>query len=149
VKTFPTYYQEYFLSLDVKLIAAVNTWTNIIHVTKGGNEEYGDRIPTILILPGTRKPVICASIGTNKNHCFTAKENLPIHKFTHIQISQEFRHKTNDYWFVVYIEEKLVHQIKNTKPVVFDSVKVYMSDPWYMSANALLKNVKIRTSQKG
>lgn len=151
IKTFPTYHEEYHLSLDIKPISPVNAWANIIHVTKGGNfGEYGDAMPSIWFLLGTTKLYVCAStISTNKTNCYEGETNLPLAKFTHVQVSQVHQPDTRSYSLTVYVDGKLVHQIQNAEPTTLKNVKVYLGDPWYVSANALVKNVKISTHQGG
>jgi len=150
IKAFPTYHKEYDLSLDIKPIGVVKGWGSIIHVTKGDDiGEHGDRIPGIWFSPGTRKPYVCTSIGNNKNHCVTRKTDLPTNKFTNIRVSQAFRPDTNTYWHFINIDRKLVYQVQNPNPISLGNVKVFMADPWYASAKALVKNVKVSTLQGG
>lgn len=150
VKTFPTYHQEYDLSLDVKPLGVVSSWGSIIHVTKGENiANFGDRIPAVWFHPGNKKLHICSSVGSNRNHCVNGNADLPSNKFTNIRISQLFRPDTNAYWYLVHVDKKLIHQIKNTNPITLGNVKVYMANPWHSAANALVKNVKVTTSQGG
>jgi len=140
----------YNLSLDVKPITPIKSWGSILHVTKGGNRaSLGDRIPAIWFIPRSKRLHICASIGSKKNHCVNGKADLPTNKFTNIRISQVFRPDKNGYWYIIHVNRKLVHQIRNTKPLTLGNVKVFMADPWFSAANALVKNVKITTSQEG
>lgn len=150
IKTFPTYHEQFYLSIDVKPLGVVSGWGSIIHVTKGGDEnEFGNRIPAIWFHPGTKRLHICTAIGSSSRHCHDEKVDLPTHRFTNIQISQAVLSGADIFWYSIAIDKKTVFAVENPNPLYLSNVKVFMANPWHISANALVKNVQVTTSQGG
>jgi len=150
IQTFPIYFMEFEVTLDVKPLGTVSSWGNIIHVSRGGSQStYGDRLPAIWFRPGTRRLHICSSVNNNNNYCIDRSSNLPTHRFTRIRIAQQFQEASNDYRYSIFIDGRRVHSIINRNPITVPNAKVYMTAVWSAAAKALVKNVNVKTSQGG
>lgn len=150
IRTFPIWFNEYEVNLDVKPLGIISSWGSIIHLSKGGNNNiYGDRIPAIWFQPGTNKLHICSAISNNRNYCVNENKDLPRDRFTKIRIAQVCQDSCNDYRYTISIDGEQVHSILNKNPITLSNVRVYMADPWGNAANALVKNLSIETSQGG
>ena len=141
---------EFEVSLDVKPLGTVSGWANIIHVGRGGSQStYGDRLPAIWFRPGTRRLHICSSVNNDNNHCIDRNSNLPSNRFTNIRITQDFEEASNNYRYSIFIDGNQVHSIINRNPITVANAKVYMASVWTSTANVLVKNVDVKTSQGG
>ena len=150
IRTFPVYFNEYEVSLDIKPTGHVNSgWENIFRVTKGSDTvSIGDRLPAIWFLPFTKRLYICTAINFNKSHCFDGGYNLPFSVFTNVKIQQQ-RLSDNSYQYSIKINGVTRHEINNTNPVILYNAKVYLGDPWYNPAKAQIKNLIVKSEPTG
>jgi len=140
IGTIPTLGKSYEISFDVypNSMPAGNQWANLFHFTKGGNAAaYGDRNPAMWFYTGN-KWLICSAINGQKNQCFTIT-GKPLKQWYSVQIKQHL--ENGDYVYVIYFDGVLVKTWTNTKPQEFKNVKLYTSDPWYIAADAYIKNL--------
>ena len=152
-KSYPTWGPSYKVSFSLKIKKLPrNKWTNIIHITKGGNSRsYGDRIPAVWIFRWRQRLriYICSaitfryrrgwkvSIRNNKNFCRHVKVSLGKKYDVTIQQSK----KSGRYWYQLFISGKRTRSFVNWKPRKFTNVKCYTSDPWYPPFTSDLGNV--------
>ncbi|XP_066913880.1 uncharacterized protein [Clytia hemisphaerica] len=128
------------LSMSIKPTGTVSGWSNIFHATIGQNvKRYGDRVPGIWFKSKTNQLHICSAVSGKVNHCFDSKA-LPKNKFTQLMVRQ-IQKDNNKYYYQIFINNKRVHSVVNTKPQVFKNVIFYAADPWYNPAKAQLRKV--------
>jgi len=136
----------YEVSFEVYPTRFTTGWSNIIHFSSGSdNSVYGDRIPGVWFRPSsssatTNKLHICSAIDGKVSYCYDS-ELFPLNKWIKVKISQT---KVSDnYEYVITLNDKKVMQKKNSRPANFDDVKVYTADPWYNAQPGYIKNLKV------
>ena len=128
------------LSMSIKPTGKVGGWSNIFHATIGKNHgRYGDRVPGIWFLSNTTRLHICSAVSGKVNHCYDSRA-LPTNKFTQLMVRQ-IQKDNNKYYYQIFINNKIVHNVVNTKPQIFKNVKFYAADNWYKPAKARLRKV--------
>ena len=118
-------------------------WSNIMHATIGGdNKNYGDRIFFFFFFGVYRFLHICSAVNGNKNNCYDSSP-LPLKKEATVVVQQIQSSKDFKYYFQIFINRKRVYSIQNKDIKVFQNVEYFLSDPWYMPANAKLGDFRI------
>lgn len=131
----------YELSFQIRPFGVVRGWSNIIHVTTGGNnEKYGDRTPAVFFHSETTKLRVCSAISGNKNHCWTSS-SLPMHKFTSIRIMQ--RAVNGKLLYKIFVNGTENYSTENNRAEHFGKVDIYSSDKWNPAAKVYLRNLKL------
>ena len=129
------------LSMSIKPTGKVSGWSNIFHATIGKNHgRYGDRVPGIWFHSNTNKLHITSAVSGNVNHRFD-KIVLPENKFTKLMVRQIQKEDDNRYHYQIFVNNKKVYEVVNTKPTVFNDVVFYAADNWYKPAKAQLRKV--------
>ena len=131
----------WYVSLDIRPYGNTPSWSNVIHFTADdeNNSDHGSRVPAIFFHGNSRKLHICNPVNGNRNYCFNS-ESLALNQYTKVEVRQ---HQLNDGRFQLEIKigGESVHTAINDKARFFGNVKVYRSDLWYPTANALIKNL--------
>ena len=152
IRTFPFYFNEYEVSLDIMPTSGkVSDWASIFHVTKGGNHgNIGDRMPAMWFLPGTRRLHICTALGTNPNYCVDGTSDIPAHVYTNINIQQKLL-SNGSYQYNIRVNGSVRSQVINTNkiPPTLYNAKLYLGNPWNSSAKANVKNLVIKSEPTG
>ena len=121
-------------------------WTNILHLTTGGNCcGYGNRIPGVWFHGSnggakTNKLHICSSVNGNGNNCYNSA-GVPKGQWTSVEISQLLI--DGSYQYTVKLDGKVVHPVVMKRVQAFANVKVYAADNWYNAAQGNIKNLVI------
>lgn len=151
VKEFPIYFNEYDVSFEIQPKGTKsNKFTSILHVTRGkDSKRYGDRIPAVFFRPGTFQLHMCSAVNNNRNYCVDGKSDIPTNRFTKVQITQKWSEATSKYTYKIFIDDKQVHSVVNNNPITLRTIKVYAANPWYDEANAVVKNIEVKTSEGG
>ena len=130
------------LEFSVKILDTNKPYTSVIHFTTGTNiGRYGDRNPAIWFAPGSSSLHICAAVNGNKNFCSNTKP-LPLKIYVKVRIEQlrDCAENPYEYTYRIFIDDEEVLKEINKEPIEQVSVKVYSSDPWYQSADAVIKD---------
>ena len=130
--------KQYEISFDFKPTKWIGGWTNVLHMTKGGNSGWGERIPGIFVL--NKKAVIANAIDGNGNWNFNSLP-LTLHEWVHFRLIQRLEGK--DYIYRAYMNGFLMKEKVNKKPQDFKQVDVWLSDNWYNAQPGMLKNLFI------
>ena len=139
---------EYEISLDIKLLGTYNGWSNIFHFTVTGDNccNYGDRIPaawlkantgTVLYVSGSAYDLDDEDDDGNA-HGYSDTE-LPLNEW--IRMKFQAIGGTSK----LYFNDTLVLSLDTDTRHPHDGAYVYLSDPWYQQANAMVKNFQYRT----
>lgn len=151
ITTFPKLSKSFEVSFEVYPTSFISGWGNILHFTAGGDVHvYGDRVPGVWFHPSspaakTNKLHICSAISGHVNYCYNSGSFL-LNEWIKIKISQI--KKSDSYEYTVYINGKVVTQVKNSRPVYFDNVKLYVGDPWYNAQPGYVRNIKVNGKSK-
>ena len=142
VTTLSIWPKEYEIKFDFFPFFLPDSFVNIFHVSKGGNNNiYGDRSPSIYAKGGSEPFLhICSAINGNKNYC--QNYNISSNTWTSLMISQ--KKTSNDSYEVEYtINDILMDTVVNGLALEFEDVNIYASNPWVPSFNGILRNVEI------
>lgn len=133
----------YNLTFDITPIAKVSKWSNIIHVTKGGEgQALGDRAPAVFFAPRSTRLVVASAINGQKNYVWISRTQLPLGKASKIEIKQHL--VADKIMFQVSIDGAVVHFVENKSPRFFKGITVYASYPNYKwPAYARIANYKL------
>ena len=146
VATIPTFCKVYSVQFEFKVTEfGSQQWHNIVHITTGGNnEDYGSRIASVFIKShgdGNVEYVIISPVNGNK-----AYNNLlitpSINKWVMVKVTQV--KAGDDYVYKVEVDGNEVDKVKNTKPMQFEKVTVYVSDPWIKAPPGHIRNLIIK-----
>ena len=141
IATLPIITKEFTMSLEMNASSFSNAYHNIIHMTKKGNGDiYGDRIPLVGI--NGARAVISYAVNDNKN--YHKYININKNEWVSFEVSQRHE-RTGEYRYKVLkngAEENAFSTI-NRRPLDFEHVLVYASDPWYVSFDGLIRNIEV------
>ena len=140
----------YTVKFDINPEVFQEGWTNIIHLTIGGDlGQYGDRIPGVWF-HGTNSTknrfYICSAVNGNKNF-FWSSVTISRGQWTSVLITQQ--PEGNRYRYTVKVANALIGSVINTQPREFSNVKVYASDNWNNAAQGSIRNLVIITNTQG
>ena len=143
--TFPRFYKEFSLEVEVKLTGKnPDHWTNLLVVTRrnGENTEVGDRFPTISVRPNSYTLRI-ASGAVNGLLDYVFDRVLPENVWTKVKVEQ--RLINSKYFYTITIDGVQERNIENTTPYVYDNMKVLVCGAGRCQADiqAMIRNLKI------
>ena len=127
--TIPVLYKTWSLSLEIRPVATVTHWSNIIRIGLGVHDQaaYGDRAPAIFFFPGSTKLQIASAVNHDISYDVCSKNALGIDGWTTLVVSQ-FQSVTNDLiQFRVTVGGLVIEDCLNTYPKEFQNVKVSSS----------------------
>ena len=145
IRTIPVYFKEYEVSFDVKLTGIVSSQSSLLHITKGGNTNIGDMMPSIFFKGRSNSMTICTHINS-KSTCTSVPTS--IYRFCNIKIQQK-KLSEKDFEYTIRYNNYIFRKVINRKPLTLYNAKVYLGDPWYPSAKALVKNLIIKSEPTG
>ena len=139
VTTIPLLPIQYEISIDFKPTKWIGGWTNILHMTTGGNSGWGERIPGLF--PLNQKVAIANGIDGNGNWYFWSPK-LPLNQWVHFRLTQTF--ERHEYVYRVYMNKQLLKTKVNKKPQDFKQVDVWIGDNWHNAQPGFIKNLHIK-----
>ena len=138
VTTIPLLPKEYEISFDFKPTKWIGGWTNILHMTTGGNSGWGERIPGLF--PLNQKVSIANGIDGNGNWNFWTP-SMPLNEWVHFKLIQ---HLEGQKWvYRVYMDHQLLMVKMNKKAQEYKQVDIWLSDNWYNAQPGVIKNFNI------
>ena len=145
IATLPKLGKAYDVSFEVKPSKYQKGWSNVLHLTTGGNiAKYGERTPGVWFHSGSgtkNRFHICSAINGNRNYCYNSKD-YQVKKWIKLNIQQIKSGK--NYVYIIRINDKEVHRVINKNPAEFKNVKVFASDPWYNNQPGAIRHLLIR-----
>ncbi|XP_065660512.1 uncharacterized protein LOC124810993 isoform X1 [Hydra vulgaris] len=118
--------KEYSVSFNLKLVNYSKGFKNILHLTLGNSEAYGDKSPGVWFHEdGSGKLVIYSAISGNPNY-FIETTPLFMDQWYNIKIHQSMI--DGQYWFAVDIDGVNIHKVENSLARDFKNMKVYASN---------------------
>ena len=134
--------QQWYLSFDLKPTGTTGALSNILHLTRGGDESrIGDKMPSVSFLPRTSRLQVCNAVGYNKSHCFESPTSLELNDYVNVRIRQTWDVKYSTYRIYIELDNNLVYNITNIAAREFTNMLLYVSDPWNPPAKAEIKNL--------
>ena len=140
--------KEFTIEFDL-VIKSLNThftgeWQNIFHLTIGPNYgTFGTRIPA-LFLNKNGYLRFRSQLGDQSNYWFTFY--IELNKNYSVKIAQQ--QIEGKHIFSITINGHVVNSVQNLKPMSFQKVLVYLSDPFFetFGPSGTLSNLKIQGS---
>ena len=145
IRTIPVYFKEYEVSFDVKLTGIVSSQSSLLHITKGGNTNIGDMMPSIFFKGRSNRMTICTHINS-KSSCSSVF--ISSYTFCNIKIQQK-KLSEKDFEYTIRYNNHIVRKFINRKPLTLYNAKVYLGDPWYSAAKVQVKNLIIKSEPTG
>eukprot|EP01045_Picozoa_sp_COSAG04_P012722 COSAG04_NODE_868_length_9754_cov_10.610254_6_plen_1356_part_00 len=136
---------DYEIGLDITPGPVIQSdWASIVHFTATDSNccNYGSRIPGVWFWPGTRKILVVDGHGANGNS-HTGEWGCNDDTLT-LDEGQKYRLTMAMTASSVYIYvngEIACDNIPRADRTTFESVSVYMADPWYVEADAVVGNL--------
>eukprot|EP00091_Calanus_sinicus_P008121 TRINITY_DN1973_c0_g1_i2.p1 TRINITY_DN1973_c0_g1~~TRINITY_DN1973_c0_g1_i2.p1 ORF type:complete len:303 (-),score=67.72 TRINITY_DN1973_c0_g1_i2:56-964(-) len=116
---------------------------SVLHFTQNGDATtYGDRNPAIWI-SREKKVLVCSAINGMLNFPVYSQPTFPLKTWMPVVISQTLVDKKIIY--EVKINGVTLISMENNQPQLFQAVKVYAGDPWYLAQDGKIKNLKVLT----
>jgi len=126
---------DYMMSFTITPKGIVRDWSNLIHVTTGGNyPAFGMRAPGIWFTPGTTQLHIRLGDSTDGNWGLDASVACPMNQATPVSIVASGKNVT------IQVGVKTYNLVQPTRRPTGSGYIVYMSDPWYPAMNAIISN---------
>ena len=138
VSTIPLLPKQYEISFDFKATKWPSGWHSILHMTKGSDTGWGNRIPAILTYSG--KVFISNAIDGNANWNFYS---LPVdmNKWVNFRLTQHL--EGHNYVYRVYMNGFLLKEHMNKRPEDFHQVDIWIGDNWRNVQPGFIKNLYI------
>ena len=137
--------REYSVQFEYKLTECpIDAWYNIIHIITGFDKEiYGSRIASVFpqCTHGNIQKWICSPVNGNWNYC---AESIPTPKNKWVMVKVSQVKMGNDYVYKVEVDGNKVKKVNNAKPMEFENVTVYVSDPWHDAPLGSIRNLIIK-----
>ena len=121
----------------------IGDWSSIVHFTATNTNccDYGSRIPGVWFWPGTRKILVVDGHGANGN-AHTGEWGcddsiLTIDEGTTYRLQMVMSAEVVQ----ILVDGALACQSTRADRSVQENVKVYMADPWYAAADAVVGNL--------
>ena len=134
----PVLPKQFEVSFDFQANKRILGFTNILHMTTGGNGAWGERIPGFF--PLNDKIYISFSVDGNGNWNFVTP-TYPLNKWIHFKVNQQLEDKK--YIYRVYMDGTLLKEHVNKKPQQFKEVFVWVGDIWHNAQPGFVKNLVI------
>ena len=134
--------KEYELAFEVKPTSYNFQWSNIIHLTIGGNSTiYGDRTPGVWVHPNSQLQFFSA-INGNPNEAYYSSIIMNLMEWTKVKITQIYVDGASV--FAIRVNEVIVYTIQNNYTREFKDVKVFIGDPWYQVQPGYIRNIVMK-----
>jgi hypothetical protein len=131
--------KAYTLTFDITLKGRVGNWGSVFHFTKGGNCcGYGSRIPAMWLRPNSNSFIVVD--GTKRNgNANNVQGTLAYNK----KYSVKMVASANS--FDTYLNGKHTGRLSRggVTREALRGVKMYMTDPWYTAANAVVSKITL------
>ena len=128
---------DYELSFDINPQGTHSDWSNIIHLTETRDNccDYGSRVPAIWFYADTTRLLFVAGDNSTGNAHFNPLQELPIGSWTHIRL----RVKGDE--GKIFYNGTYVGSVATEARLPHDDTQVWLADPWYQPADAMVRNV--------
>ena len=133
----PVLPKQYEFSFDFKPTKFVGGWSNILHLTTGGDEGWG--IPRFFVL---NKKVAIASALDGNGQWQVWSPVLKVNEWVHFRVTQII--ERHEYVYRVYMNKQLLKTKVNKRPEEFQLVKVWVSDNSYPASPGYVKNIQLK-----
>jgi len=122
---------DYTIEFDITVQSVLAPWTNILHVSTGTD---GSRAPGIWLYPNDTKLHVRIGDTTNTNWGLDT-DSLPIGQKVHVKLVTQGSNIT------LAVDKKVYTETQPTKRPTGSGYTVYLSDPWFQPANAIIENL--------
>ena len=135
-KVFHNWGEKFLIKFEIEVNQELTTnWLNVFHMTIGQNsKEHGDRIPALFV-NRSKKFSFAMNIGNDQDHVW--KFNYQLNKTYSVEIMQKL--VAGKLMYCIKIDGQSSHCKENTTPRSFDSVQLYLSDPWHETFSSIGK----------
>ena len=116
-----------------------DNWANIFRIGNGNNYGMGSRYPNLLL----HQDKYFLIETTRDDNPYYAKYfgNLQESNTYHIIIEQRL---IDGKWMLqIFLDGILISSEENSQPMVLDEAKLYLSDPWFATANVDISCFKV------
>ena len=140
--------KSYTISFDIKPLSVQSSWSNVLHFTIGANRgSFGDRAPAVWFMKNSTVLYICSDFYSSTNKCSKSKP-LVVGRY-HLVVIQQRNVGLRYSLYSAFLDGRYIHHWANFRPRCFKGVKVFMSDPWYKAASALIKKFTYTYNKNG
>ena len=136
IGTLPQLPTEVSITFDIFPTGTVSGWSSIFHMTTGGNQGNGYRIPGVWFHSQTTRILFDNKYDFNS-------ASIPIHQWTRIEILQEEDDSPTQYLYTIKINNTVAYSNVGTQPQTYENVLVYAGDPWYNPSPALIRRLNV------
>ena len=131
---------EIHLGLKIKSLPSTN-WRNILHISYESERfGIGSRYPAVFLNPDGFLHLtshVNGDLNSYKNY-----NGVQAGQYYDILIKQ-FPTSNGDYQYQAYVNGTEVASVENTDPIKLEKAVVYLSDPWYDSADVDISHLRI------
>lgn len=143
--TIPTLGREYHVHFSFTPGVSSTGSRNIFHMSSDVNSGvYGHCIPAVNFLSAKKCFSIVSAVNGEHGYKQTTATALPSENTYNIDIIQE--HNEGKYYtYKIYLNDILLHAALNNDARAFNSVNVYVSNPWTNEQPGVMDNLVIKT----
>jgi len=139
--TIPRLGKTFSVKFEVKPTRNGGRWTNVLHLTTGGNCcNNGQRIPAVL-LDSRNKMYVAFSVNGRGNHLYSTEDGIPSNRWTAVEIKQF--PEDNAYRYEVVVNGKTIGSIVNNDARQFDAVQVFTAWQWSIPTPGSIRKLRI------
>ena len=148
--TIPILKKEWKLSFEFKA-NSFKGLTQIFHMTSGGKgagsgAKYGDRTPAIWA-HSSKGLLISSAVGGKFSYSKFFKPLPAPGEWVKVEVGQEI--VGSDVIYSIYIGDKKVFSVRNSRPSEFRNVKAFSASTWYSPLSGLIRNLIIENRNEG
>ena len=148
--TIPILKKEWKLSFEFKA-NSFKGLTQIFHMTSGGKgagsgAKYGDRTPAIWA-HASKGLLISSAVGGKFSYSKFFKPLPAPGEWVKVEVGQEI--VGSDVIYSIYIGDKNVFSVRNSRPSEFRNVKAFSASTWYSPLSGLIRNLIIENRNEG
>ena len=144
--TIPTLAREWRVTFDFNPKSYNNKWTQVLHMTIGGDSgNIGARTPALWM--HRTRGVLVSSASQPTAGKFIPGKNPTVNKWAAVEISQiKIGYK---YIFSLVINGETLWSVENMRPKEFSNVIVYASSPWSPAQAGSIRRLQIENMLPG
>ena len=127
-KVFHNWGEKFLIKFEIEVNQELTTnWLNVFHMTIGqNNKEHGDRIPALFV---NKAKYFAFTMSNGNQHNYVWKFDYQLDTTYSVEIMQ--KPMAEKLMYCIQIDGQSSHCKENTLPRSFDSVQLYLSDPWF------------------
>ena len=150
LQTIDILHKQWMVRFSVKLLGTLAHWSEFFRIGlgSGDNNVYGDRAPSVALLPKSQQMVITVMSpnhlgSTDSRAAYNPITPLNINQWTSLEVGQVLI--DDEYLMEIRLDGEILHSVENVNPKAFENMIVYASTGYHAVSNVHIKDLSIMT----